>query len=136
MEEIFDSIHTKKDCDSFIEEIVLRLMQLHAKYSKAEIFLERISEAEKNYPENLNHLKAQHAMVLTMLDRNQEEECRENYHLERLMIEGQLIKLEQERRKYKNHAIALKRIDMLQFQHDIQFFNKVLKFAQKRKAEL
>jgi hypothetical protein len=106
------------------------------KYSKAEVFLERISEAEINYPEKLNNLKAQHALVLELLDTNQEEEARENYHLDRLMIERKLIKLEQERRKNNKYVIALKRIDMLHFQHNINFLYKIIKLAQKRKSEL
>lgn len=136
MEEIFDSIHTREDCEALYTEILLRLAEFEVKYSKAEVFLERISEAEINYPEKLNNLKAQQALVLVLLDTNQEEEARENYHLDRLMIEKKLIKLEQERRKHNKYAIALKRIEMLQFQHNIKFLNKIIKLAQKRKAEL
>lgn len=38
MEEIFDSIHTKKDCDSFIEEIKSKLKQLEGKQLRIEVF--------------------------------------------------------------------------------------------------
>lgn len=136
MEEIFTHITTKEDCDSFIEEVRIRRVQLELKYSKAEAFIERISEGELNYTETFTRFKNEHATVISLLDENLEEETRDKLQMKRLRIEWKLIKLEQVRRRHSKYSIALKHLDMQQFQLNIQFLNKVLKHAQKRSSEL
>jgi hypothetical protein len=136
MEEIFDSIHTKKDCDSFIEEIKSKLKQLEGKQLRIEVFFHKYDETQLRCNKQIEDLKMKHTHILSYIDILKNKDTLERLQLRKLALEIKLFNFEKERSRQSTYSIAQKYFDLHYLKHNIQFLNSVLKLAQKRKAEL
>jgi predicted nuclease with TOPRIM domain len=136
MEEIFDHIHTKKDCDSFIEEIKSKLKQLEGKQLNIEVFFHRYADTQSKCNKQIEELKMKHAHLLSYIKILKNIDTLERLQLRKLAIEIKLFNFEKERSKPSSYHIAQKHFELQSLKLNIEFLNKVLSLAQKRRGEL
>jgi hypothetical protein len=136
MEEIFIHVTTRDDCDAFIEEIKLNLTQLEGKELRIEMFFIKYADTQLKCSKRIEELKMELAHIHSYLDIIRNDATLEGLQLKKLTIELKLIHLERELTRQTKASLAQKHLDLLLLKHKIQFLNKVLTLAQKRKAEL
>jgi hypothetical protein len=136
MEEIFIHVTTREDCDAFIEEIKLNLTQLEGKELRIEMFFIKYADTQLKCSKRIEELKMELAHIHGYLDIITSDVTLEGLQLKKLTIELKLIHLERELTRQTKSSLAQKHLDLLLLKQKIQFLNKVLTLAQKRKAEL
>lgn len=136
MEEIFDNIHTREDCDSFIEEIKSKLKQLEGKQLRIEVFFHRYADTQSKCSKQIEELKMKHAHILSYINILKNIDTLERLQLRKLAIEIKLFNFEKERSNPTNYHIAQKHFELQSLKLNIEFLNNILSLAKKRREEL
>ena len=136
MEEIFIHVTTRDDCDVFIEEIKLNLTQLEGKELRIEMFFFKYADTQSKCSKQIEELKMKHAHLLSYIKILKNKDTLERLQLRKLAIEIKLFNFEKERSKPTSYHIAQKYLELQSLKLNIEFLNKVLTLANKRRAEL
>lgn len=136
MEEILNNIHSKKDCDSFIEEIKSQLKQVEGRVFRLETFFQKHADTQVKCRKQIQGLKMELDHIHDCLNIVTSNGNSEVMQLKNLKIELKMIKIGRELTKYSIDSLIEKHLDLQVLKHKIKFLNKVLSLAHKKKAEL